>query len=291
MKTLNLALAFALELAMLAAWAAKGLSLPLESPWPEVLAVVLPAVVIVLWGLFAAPRARYPLSVAGTVTLKGVLLLGGAAALASAGQPLWAAVDAGLVVINLGLGLTWGQFGGASPRASLTKLLSAYALRFPLETEVVARFRAFVASHEPLQGKVNPRRHVTASAWVVNRSRTRVLLTHHAKLGIWVQLGGHTEAGEDWAAAALREAREESGLQGLRLVDDKLFDLDIHTIPARADTPAHDHYDLRFLVEADDAATLVVSDESHDLAWVALTDLASFTDEESQHRMARKTAL
>jgi 8-oxo-dGTP pyrophosphatase MutT (NUDIX family) len=114
-------------------------------------------------------------------------------------------------------------------------------------------------------------------------------LTHHAKLGIWVQLGGHTDEGEDWTEAALREAREESGLPDLRLVRPGLFDLDIHEIPARKDQAAHDHYDLRFLVEADDAVPLTVSEESHDLAWVNLTDLHRFTDEESQIRMARKT--
>jgi len=210
-------------------------------------------------------------------------------------QPLWGAVDAALVAANLVLAVVWGQLAPLAPntklRDTLAHLIDDYSRRHPGET--VERFREFVASGEVLQGKANPRRHITASAWIVNPARTKALLTHHAKLGIWVQLGGHTDEGEDWTEAALREAREESGLANLRLVQTGLFDLDIHPIPARNSggqtTPAHDHYDLRFLVEADDALPLVVSDESHALAWVPLDRLEDYTTEESQLRMRFKT--
>ena len=174
-------------------------------------------------------------------------------------------------------------------RSTLATLVDDYAGLHPSEIEVVRRFREFLASGEALQGKANPRRHITASTWIVNPARTRVLLTHHAKLGIWVQLGGHTDEGEDWTAAALREAAEESGLSPLRLVVPGLFDLDIHGIPVRPGTLAHDHYDLRFLVEADDGLPLTVSEESRALAWVALSELGRYTEEQSQHRMAAKT--
>jgi len=194
--------------------------------------------------------------------------------------------------------LQWESPGGLtldhSPRPHgladrLNALLADYHTRHPRESAVVERFQEFLRSGEVLQGKANPRRHITASTWIVNPGRTRVLLTHHAKLGIWVQLGGHTDEGEDWTEAALREAVEESGLPSLRLVGPGLFDLDIHEIPARPDTPAHLHYDLRFLVEADDAVSLVVSEESRALAWVDLEDLGRYTSEASQHRMARKS--
>ena len=176
-------------------------------------------------------------------------------------------------------------------RRSLARLLDKYAQKFPQEPQVVARFREFLASGETLQGKVNPRRHVTASTWIVNPARNKVLLTHHAKLHKWVQFGGHTDEGEDWTLAALREAREESGLDNLQLVQPELFDLDIHEIPARPGQEAHDHFDLRFLVEADDQVALTVSDESHALAWVVLHDLERYTQEESQLRMKRKLYL
>jgi ADP-ribose pyrophosphatase YjhB (NUDIX family) len=175
-----------------------------------------------------------------------------------------------------------------SLRRSLAALLDVYAARWPDET-TVARFREFLASGEILQGKTNPARHITASTWIVDATHSQALLTHHAKLNKWVQLGGHTDEGEPWAEAALREAREESGLSKLKFVDEELFDLDIHEIPARPDSPAHWHYDLRFLVEADPAEALTISEESRDLAWVPLEHLGDYTEEESQRRMARKT--
>jgi ADP-ribose pyrophosphatase YjhB (NUDIX family) len=174
-------------------------------------------------------------------------------------------------------------------RRSLAALIDVYAARWPGESEVVTRFREFLSSGEILQGKTNLTRHITASTWIVDAAHVNTLLTHHAKLNKWVQLGGHTDEGEPWAEAALREAREESGLSKLRFVDDGLFDLDIHEIPARPDTPAHWHYDLRFLVEADPAEALVISEESRDLAWVPMSRLGDYTEEESQHRMAKKT--
>jgi len=295
-KQLNLLLAFLLELAMLAAYAVKGLALPLAEPLPVLAAVLLPLFVIVVWGLFAAPKARFPLPAGATFALKALLLFGGAGLLATAGQPVWAAVDAALVALNLGLIALWGQMNGRPSaeglRRSLVRLVDDYRRRWgddPAEAATADRFAAFARSGEVLQGKANPRRHITASTWIVNPSRTKVLLTHHAKLNKWVQLGGHTDEGEDWTAAALREAREESGLKELKLVEARLFDLDVHEIPERPGQAAHDHYDLRFLVEADDRVTLTVSEESHDVAWVALADLEHFTTEESQLRMARKT--
>lgn len=291
MKTVNLLLAFLLELVMLAAWGWKGWNLPLPEPFPALAAVLIPLFVIAVWGLFAAPRARYPLSAPATAALKGLLLGGGALALASTGQLVLGAANGVLVALNLVFAVVWGQLErpGTDPlRRNLAALLEDYARRHPQDA-AAARFRSFLASGEVLQGKTNPGRHITASAWIVNPGRTKVLLTHHAKLGIWVQLGGHTDEGEDWTEAALREAREESGLSGLRLVETGLFDLDIHPIPARAGQAAHDHYDLRFLVEADDTVPLTVSDESHDLAWVDLDRLEAYTTEESQLRMRAKT--
>ena len=179
--------------------------------------------------------------------------------------------------------------GEAQLGLALAVLLDDYSQRYPDETEVVARFREFLGSGEVLQGKTNPRRHITASTWIVNSEQTKALLTHHAKLNKWVQLGGHTDEGEDWTEAALREAREESGLSTLTLVQPGLFDLDVHEIPARPGQEAHNHFDLRFLLEADDTIPLVISEESHDLAWVSLAELEHYTEEESQLRMARKT--
>ena len=133
--------------------------------------------------------------------------------------------------------------------------------------------------------------HLTGSAWIVSPDRARTLLTHHRKLDKWLQLGGHADGDPDLSAVALREAREESGLARLRLLANELFDVDRHWIPARRTEPAHWHYDLRFMIEADPAERLVVSSESKDLAWVEVARVTGLNPEESMARMVRKTAL
>jgi 8-oxo-dGTP pyrophosphatase MutT (NUDIX family) len=109
--------------------------------------------------------------------------------------------------------------------------------------------------------------HLTASTVVLSPDRDRVLLTLHAKAGRWFQLGGHCEPGDPTlAAAALREATEESGLGDLRL-DPVPVHLDEHAVPfCGPDGEAH-HLDVRFVAVAGDEAGHAVSEESLDVAW------------------------
>ncbi len=130
--------------------------------------------------------------------------------------------------------------------------------------------------------------HVTGSAWVVCPRRKRVLLTHHRKLGKWLQLGGHCDGDANTIRVARREAQEESGIQA-EAISEALFDVDIHIIPPRSNEPEHKHYDIRFLFEADDAEELVVSTESNDLRWVHLDKLGDLMTDASVLRMACKT--
>jgi 8-oxo-dGTP pyrophosphatase MutT (NUDIX family) len=130
--------------------------------------------------------------------------------------------------------------------------------------------------------------HVTGSAWLVNRAGTHVLLTHHKKLDMWVQLGGHADGDADVFRVARREAQEESGLEAIEPVSAEIFDIDVHRIPARGTEPEHLHWDLRFAFRAAGGEAYRVSDESHDLAWIEIARLETVTGEESMLRMARK---
>ncbi len=160
----------------------------------------------------------------------------------------------------------------------------------PHEQAMTARTLAFVEAHADCLLRSCVPGHLTGSAWIVDRTRSQVLLTHHRKLDKWLQLGGHADGDPDLAAVALREAQEESGLRSVALVSPAIFDLDVHEIPARKADPSHLHYDLRFLLEADADEPLVISAESKDLAWVELARLADYSAEASLMRMARKTA-
>lgn len=157
------------------------------------------------------------------------------------------------------------------------------------EAEMLADYFAFIAAHPDCLWRTCLDGHLTASAWIVDPARTHTLLTHHRKLDRWLQLGGHVDGEADLLAAALREAREESGLASVRAVSAEVFDVDRHRIPARGAEPEHWHYDVRFLFEADVAEPLVVSSESKELAWVPVADVARLNPSESLARMVRKT--
>ena len=129
--------------------------------------------------------------------------------------------------------------------------------------------------------------HFTGSAWLVSADGKRALLTHHRKLQRWLQLGGHADGDHDLAAVALREAEEESGLPGLTLASADIFDLDRHWIPERKDVPGHWHYDVRYVVVAGDNEAFVVSEESLELAWRPVDEIANDQDE-SMRRMANR---
>jgi 8-oxo-dGTP pyrophosphatase MutT (NUDIX family) len=120
--------------------------------------------------------------------------------------------------------------------------------------------------------------HVTASTLIVGADR-RMLLCLHGRMNTWMQLGGHCEPGDPTlAAAALREATEESGIEGLEL-DLEPIDANIHPVRCRpADgepTTGTYHFDVRFVAFAPPGATEQISEESHALGWFTEDDLPS----------------
>ncbi|MGH8018931.1 MAG: NUDIX hydrolase [Opitutaceae bacterium] len=173
-------------------------------------------------------------------------------------------------------------------RAILLDLLLRYTPIDTADAVCRARFASFVSSHPDCFERSHEIGHVTGSAWIMDVSGRCVLLTHHRKLEIWVQPGGHADGDADIAAVSLREAAEETGLTNLVRVDESIFDLDIHPIPAREGTPAHDHFDVRFAYRAAGGRAFIVSEESHDLAWAPLEELETWTREPSMLRMREK---
>lgn len=174
-------------------------------------------------------------------------------------------------------------------QAQLIALLLAHQTCDATEAAHLSSALDFVRTTANCSSRATLAGHVTASAWILSPDGTSALLTHHKKLNRWLQLGGHTEDGDaSIQDAATREAREESGIADLQLLRQSLFDVDVHPIPARGSEAAHYHYDLRFLFQAQHV-DFNVSEESHDLAWVALATLAAEGGNASVSRMARKS--
>jgi 8-oxo-dGTP pyrophosphatase MutT (NUDIX family) len=111
------------------------------------------------------------------------------------------------------------------------------------------------------------------------------VILHHVKLDRWLQPGGHADGEPDLAQVALREAGEETGIVGLRVIEPAI-DLDVHLIPARPGEPEHLHLDVRFVVMAPPDCELDGNHESHDLAWWS-PDGAGPEPDESTQRLLR----
>jgi 8-oxo-dGTP pyrophosphatase MutT (NUDIX family) len=177
------------------------------------------------------------------------------------------------------------------------------------DSEMATKFRSFVTDHPGCFDRRNLPGHITGSALITNRSLSRVLLTHHRKLGIWLQLGGHSDGVPDPSKVAMSEALEESGLSHIEffpyegiLFGKSLrqeagiyppipFDLDSHVIPKSAKDPEHWHFDVRYLLFADDTIPFQISEESLDLKWFTLSEARIATQEDSMERQFQKLEL
>ncbi|MGK7297009.1 MAG: NUDIX hydrolase [Candidatus Wenzhouxiangella sp. M2_3B_020] len=179
--------------------------------------------------------------------------------------------------------------GPPSETAALADQLADYRSRHPNETETVDRFLALLDGHPNCFDRDCWAGHVTGSAWLLDPDRSDVLLTHHRKLDIWVQPGGHCDGDPDTLAVARREAEEESGL-AVEVLSPEILDIDIHEIPARRHDPRHAHFDVRYAFISTSGRKYTVTDESHDLQWVSIDEIHRYAPDESILRMARKWA-
>ncbi len=145
------------------------------------------------------------------------------------------------------------------------KLLKYFPNNF-YEKDCKERMLAFLEKHPDCFLRSCLTGHFTASAWVLNPSKTHVLLLHHKKLGDWFQLGGHCDGDPDVLAVAIKEAQEESGILDIVPLSEDIFDIDIHTIPPYHENLQHEHLDIRFLLMAN-TEKFTQNDESHALRW------------------------
>ncbi|OBI72200.1 NUDIX hydrolase [Mycobacterium sp. E740] len=164
-----------------------------------------------------------------------------------------------------------------SLHASAVELLTRWRAPDPAQDTLRHAVLAFLAARADGCLRECAPGHVTGSALVLDHTGTRALLTLHPRFGRWLQLGGHCEAGDpDVVTAALREATEESGIDGLT-IDPALAALHVHPVTCSLGIPTR-HLDMQFVVHAPPDAEIVVSDESLDLRWWPLDALPEDCD-------------
>ena len=126
--------------------------------------------------------------------------------------------------------------------------------------------------------------HLTASAWVVSPGRDRVLLAYHNLYDSWSWLGGHADGERDLLSTALREVREESGLEEVRPVSRDIYSVEILTVDGHEKrgryVSSHLHLNVTFLLEAAPAAPVRrKADENSAVAWFALEEAVAASTE------------
>ena len=151
--------------------------------------------------------------------------------------------------------------------------------------------RGFLARHRDAHLRAQQEGHLTGSGFILDARNERVLLLFHRRLQRWLQPGGHGEGETDPRLIAIREIREETGLQDLTpFPDARILDVDVHHIPASPGEPAHPHLDIRYGFLASMEETPVLSEESREWRWFALGSLPPGCDS-ALHRAVRKLAV
>jgi 8-oxo-dGTP pyrophosphatase MutT (NUDIX family) len=182
--------------------------------------------------------------------------------------------------------------GGVDLRAAaLLEELRAHVAGDERERASLERLVEFVSTAPDPLSRTASTSHVTGSAVVASPDGRTFLLVRHRRLGRWLQPGGHVDP-EDASvqAAALREAREETGAADVEPVEDGggILDVDVHPIPAFQDRPAHVHYDVRYLATSRSEAGPGEVEEVTGVAWLTLEESLARGVDESLARSLRK---
>ncbi len=130
----------------------------------------------------------------------------------------------------------------------------------------------WIRNNENAFTRENTIAHITASAWVVNKDRSKVLMVYHNIYNSWSWLGGHADGETDLLSVALREVREEAGISNVQPVSEEIFSLEALTVDGHIKkgkyVSSHLHLNITYLVEADsDEALFVKPDENSGVAW------------------------
>ena len=126
--------------------------------------------------------------------------------------------------------------------------------------------------------------HMTASSWIVNPERTKTLMVYHNLYDSWSWTGGHADGETDLLSVALREAREETGIEHVRPLSPEIFSLEVLTVDGHEKrgeyVPSHLHMNVTYLLEAEESDTLhICREENSGVAWFTLEEALKASSE------------
>ena len=173
--------------------------------------------------------------------------------------------------------------GSSTDLGVARRAVAAVTVDDPAVTDARALILRWIDEHPDALQRSCTAGHLTGSALVVDADGRRIALLRHRKLRRWLQPGGHADGEANLAATALREATEETGIEGLRVAVPAV-DLDVHRVEPPGEAP-HLHLDVRYLVIAPPSARLRGNHESTGLLWVAPGDLAAYGVDDGLRRL------
>lgn len=135
--------------------------------------------------------------------------------------------------------------------------------------------------------------HFSASAWAVNKERTKVLMIYHNIYNSWAWTGGHADGDEDLLNVAIKELKEETGAKNIKLVTEDILALDVLHVERHIKkgkfVPSHMHLNLTYLIEVDENDELKIKeDENKGVKWIPIDEVFNEVTEEGMKAVYKK---
>ena len=151
----------------------------------------------------------------------------------------------------------------------------------------------YIDTFEDVLTRENKLCHFTASNWIVNKERTKILMIYHNIYESWAWTGGHADGDSNLLNVALKEAREETGLKNLKVLSDGIFSLQILTVDSHMKrgkfVSSHLHLDCCFLLEADENESLKINeDENSGVKWIDIDKVIEISNEKNMKPIYKK---
>lgn len=142
----------------------------------------------------------------------------------------------------------------------------------------------FINTFDDVLTRNNQIAHFTASSWVLNKQRTRVLMIHHNIYNSWAWTGGHADGEQDLLKVSIKEVEEETGIKGVKPITQDIFSIEIITVDGHIKNgvyvSSHLHVNVTYLLEADENMELFIKpDENSGVMWCDIDKVVELSNE------------